>query len=84
MIDALVNDGDIVVLRHQGEALNGEMVAVRLLDRNETTLKHFFRENGHVRLQPANPTLEPIYVHPSQVEVQGQVVAIVRQLDRSS
>jgi repressor LexA len=84
MIDALVNDGDIVVLKHQRDALNGDMVAVRLLDRNETTLKHFFRENGHVRLQPANPTLDPIIVHPSQVEVQGQVVAIVRQLERSS
>lgn len=82
MIDALVNDGDIVVLKHQRQARNGDMVAVRLLDRNETTLKHFFRENGQVRLQPANPSLEPIYVHPSQVEVQGQVVAIVRQLDR--
>jgi repressor LexA len=81
MIDALVNDGDIVVLKHQQEARNGDMVAVRLLDRDETTLKHFFRENGHVRLQPANPTLEPIYVHPSQVQVQGQVVAIVRQLE---
>jgi repressor LexA len=81
MIDALVNDGDIVVLKHQREARNGDMVAVRLLDRDETTLKHFYRENGHVRLQPANPTLEPIYLHPSQVEVQGQVVAIVRQLD---
>jgi repressor LexA len=82
MVDALVNDGDIVVLRHQREARNGDMVAVRLLDRDETTLKHFYRENGHVRLQPANRNLKPIYVHPSQVEVQGQVVAIVRQLDR--
>jgi repressor LexA len=84
MIDALVNDGDIVVMKRQGEARNGDMVAVRLLDRDETTLKHFFRENGHVRLQPANPTLEPIYVHPSQVQVQGRVVAIVRQLDRAA
>jgi len=80
MIDALVNDGDIVVLKHQQEARNGDMVAVRLLDRDETTLKHFYRENGHVRLQPANPTLDPIYVHPSRVQIQGQVVAIVRQL----
>ena len=84
MIDALVNDGDIVVLKHQREARNGDMVAVRLLDRDETTLKHFYRENGHVRLQPANPTLEPIFVHPSQVEVQGQVVAIVRRLERGA
>jgi repressor LexA len=81
MIDALVNDGDIVVMKRQQQARNGEMVAVRLLDRDETTLKHFFRENGHVRLQPANPTMEPIYMHPSQVEVQGRVVAVVRQLD---
>lgn len=83
MIDALVNDGDIIVLKHEHEARNGDMVAVRLLDRDETTLKHFFRENGHVRLQPANPTLAPLFVHPSRVEVQGQVVAIVRQLDRA-
>ena len=84
MIDALVNDGDVVVLKRQQEARNGEMVAVRLLDRDETTLKHFYRENGHVRLQPANPTMAPIFVHPSQVQVQGQVVAIVRQLDRAA
>jgi repressor LexA len=84
MIDALVNDGDIVVLKHQKEARNGDMVAVRLIDRDETTLKHFYRENGHVRLQPANPTMEPLFVHPSLVEVQGQVVAIVRQLDRGA
>jgi repressor LexA len=84
MIDALVNDGDIVVMKRQQQARNGEMVAVRLLDRDETTLKHFFRENGHVRLQPANPTMEPIYVHPSQVEIQGRVVAVVRQLDMAA
>jgi repressor LexA len=84
MIDALVNDGDIVVLKHQVHARNGDMVAVRLLDRDETTLKRFYRENGHVRLQPANPTLRPLYVHPSQVEIQGQVVAIVRQLDQTA
>jgi repressor LexA len=80
MIDALVNDGDIVVMKRQQEARNGDMVAVRLLDRDETTLKHFFRENGHVRLQPANPNIEPLYVHPSRVQIQGRVVAIVRQL----
>ncbi len=84
MIDALVNDGDIVVLKNQHTARNGDMVAVRLLDRDETTLKHFYRENGHVRLQPANPTLAPLYVHPSQVEIQGQVVAIVRQLEKAA
>jgi repressor LexA len=80
MIDALVNDGDIVIMKHQEEARNGEMVAVRLRDRDETTLKRFFRENGHVRLQPANPAMPPIIVHPSAVQVQGRVVAVIRQV----
>ena len=80
MIDALVNDGDIVIMKHQTEARNGEMVAVRLRDRDETTLKRFYRENGHIRLQPANPTMPPIIVHPAVVEVQGRVVAVIRQV----
>jgi repressor LexA len=80
MIDALVNDGDVVIMQHQTQARNGEMVAVRLTDRDETTLKRFYRENGHVRLQPANPTVPPIIVHPSVAEVQGRVVAVIRRL----
>jgi repressor LexA len=79
MIDALVNDGDIVILKHQNEARNGEMVAVWLRDRDETTLKRFYRENGHVRLQPANPSMAALIVHPSAVQVQGRVVAVIRQ-----
>jgi repressor LexA len=79
MIDALVNDGDIVILKHQNEARNGEMVAVWLRDRDETTLKRFYRENGHVRLQPANPRIAPLILPPSAVQVQGRVVAVIRQ-----
>lgn len=81
MIDALVNDGDIVILRHQAKAENGEMVAVWLKDREETTLKRFYLENGRVRLQPANPTMGPIYADPENVEVQGKVILVVRQLN---
>ena len=81
MIDALVNDGDIVVMQQQVEAQNGEMVAVRLTDRNETTLKRYYRENGHVRLQPANPTMDALLVNPESVAIQGKVVAIIRQVD---
>jgi repressor LexA len=83
MIDAMVNDGDIVIMRPlQGTVKNGEMVAVWLNDKDETTLKYFYRENGHVRLQPANPTMDPIIIEdPSTVEIQGQVVMVVRQLD---
>jgi len=82
MIDALVHDGDIVVMRHQRQVENGDMAAVWLKDREEVTLKHFYQEQGgRVRLQPANPTMLPIYVDdPSLVEVQGKVVMVIRQL----
>jgi len=81
MIDAMVSDGDIVVMKKVDHARNGEMVAVWLNDRGETTLKHFFLENGRVRLQPANPTMQPIYVDPSKVQVQGRVMLVLRQLN---
>jgi repressor LexA len=82
MIDAMVNEGDIVVMRPTHEARNGEMVAVWLNDRDETTLKYFYLENGRVRLQPANPTMGPIYIDdPSTVEVQGKVVMVIRKVN---
>lgn len=83
MIDAMVNDGDIVIMRQpQDKVKNGEMVAVWLNDKDETTLKYFFLENGRVRLQPANPTMDPIIIEdPSTVEIQGQVVMVVRQIE---
>ena len=81
MIDAMVNDGDIVIMEPAQEANNGEMVAVWLTDKDETTLKYFYRENGHVRLQPANPTMEAIIIDdPSTVQVQGKVVMVIRQV----
>ncbi|MCC6188053.1 MAG: repressor LexA [Anaerolineales bacterium] len=81
MIDAMVSDGDIVVMKKVDRARNGEMVAVWLNDRGETTLKHFYLENGRVRLQPANPTMQPIFVDPSKVVVQGKVMLVLRQLN---
>jgi repressor LexA len=81
MIDAMVNDGDVIIMKPTREARNGEMVAVRIKDQNETTLKHFYKEGNRVRLQPANPTMDPIYVDSSQdIEVQGSVVLVIRQL----
>ncbi len=80
MIDAMVSDGDIVVMKRVVEANNGDMVAVWLRDEGATTLKRFYLEDGRVRLQPANPTMEPIYVDPANVEIQGKVVLVVRQL----
>lgn len=81
MIDAMVNDGDIVIMKRTREARNGEMVAIWLNDRDETTLKYFYLENGRVRLQPANPTMQPIYIDdPSVVEIKGKVVMVIRQI----
>ena len=81
MIDAMINDGDIIIMKPATDARDGEMVAVWLDDNNETTLKYFYRENNRVRLQPANPTMKPIYIDdPSIVQVQGKVVMVIRQM----
>lgn len=79
MIDAMVNDGDIVVMKQQQTAHNGDMVAVWLNSSDTTTLKYFFREDGRVRLQPANPQMKPIFVDADDVTVQGKVVMVLRQ-----
>jgi repressor LexA len=81
MIDAMINDGDIVVMKRAVDANNGEMVAVWLDDNDETTLKYFFRENDRVRLQPANPTMKPIYIdNPNRLRIMGKVVMVIRQV----
>ena len=79
MIDAMVNDGDIVIMRQQEIARNGDMVAVWLNASDTTTLKHFYHEGDRIRLQPANPTMDPIYVEPEDVRVQGKVMMVLRQ-----
>jgi repressor LexA len=82
MIDAMVNDGDIVIMQPQESARNGEMVAVWLTPSDTTTLKYFHNEGSRVRLQPANPTMEPIYVRPTDVRVQGKVMMVLRNTHR--
>ena len=79
MVDAMIGDGDIVVMQQHQKADNGDLVAVWLKDREETTLKRFFLEKGKVRLQPANPTMQPIFADPKNVEVQGKVVLVIRR-----
>lgn len=78
MIDEGIFDGDIVVIRNQASAENGQTV-VAIIDDNEATLKKLYREKGRFRLQPANPTLFPIYRE--EVEVRGVVVKIIRNLE---
>jgi repressor LexA len=84
MIDAMVNDGDYVIMKRvsdNNEVRNGEMVAIYLPDSQETTLKSFYKEkNGDFRLQPANPTMEPIMIDKATpIEIQGKVVMIFRK-----
>lgn len=77
MIDALIDDGDFVIVQPQATARDGDIV-VALLEDNGVTLKRFFREKDRIRLQPANAEMEPIYA--SEVQIQGKVVGVIRRL----
>lgn len=80
MIDALINDGDIVVMEPAQTVRDGEMAAVWVKDANEVTLKKYYREGSRVRLQPMNATMEPIYHASGNVQVQGRVVTAIRAM----
>jgi repressor LexA len=77
MINAGILDGDLVVIRKQADARNGEIV-VALVDDEDATVKRFFRDGGRVRLQPENDALEPMY--PDHVQILGTVKAVLRRL----
>lgn len=80
MIDALIGDGDIVLMHKQETARNGDMVAVWLSERSETTLKLFYNEGERIRLQPKNESMGPIYINPNQCHIQGRVLSVIRQV----
>ncbi len=80
MVDALINDGDIVLMQHVSVVENGEMAAVWLKSEKEATLKKVYVEAERIRLQPANSQMQPVYVEPDNVEIQGRVIAVIRQL----
>lgn len=80
MIDALIDDGDIVLMQNTSSANNGDVVAAWIKDRQEVTLKKIYRESGKIRLQPANAQMSPIYVEPENLEIQGKVVAVIRNV----
>ncbi len=81
MIDAMVNDGDIVIVRRQESANHKDMVVALLTekDRNESTLKYFMSQGGRTWLQPANPALEPILVEPDGLRIQARVFMIIHK-----
>lgn len=77
MIDALVNDGDIVILEETHSANDGDMVAAWLIKEEEATLKKIYTDGDKIRLQPANETMKPIYTSPENLEIQGRVLATI-------
>jgi repressor LexA len=80
MMDALIGDGDIVLVDYGNSAENGDMVAIWLKEEQEVTLKRFFSESSRIRLEPANSQMKPIYTSPENVEIQGKVVAVIRHI----
>jgi repressor LexA len=80
MIDALINDGDIILMQYVNTVDNGQMAAVWLRNEKEVTLKKVYVERGRIRLQPANSQMQPIFTPLGNVEVQGRVIAVLRQL----
>ncbi len=81
MIDAMVDDGDIVLMVEASAAEDGEMVAVWLKQEQAATLKRIYYEPGRIRLQPANRQMQPLYTEPDNVVIQGRVVAVIRKID---
>jgi repressor LexA len=85
MIEDLIDDGDLVVVRPQETANNGDIVVALLMSQGPSTegvatLKRLYRERDRVRLQPANAAMQPIFVDPDQLRVQGKVVSVIRYL----
>ncbi len=83
LVDAMIEDGDFVVMKPANKARNGEMVAIWFPRDNESTLKYFFKERDRYRLQPANPAMKPIFVKLSEsLEIKGKVVMVVRNTQK--
>ena len=81
MVDALIDDGDLVLMQQANNIDDGEMVAIWLKDEQEVTLKKIYREPGQVRLQPANRQMQPMYQRPENIEVQGRVSGVIRKIE---
>jgi repressor LexA len=84
MIDALIDDGDTVLMQQAASADDGEMVALWIKDRQEVTLKRVFREADRLRLQPANRQMQPIYQRPDNVEIQGKLIGVIRKVQQQT
>jgi repressor LexA len=81
MVDAMIGDGDIVVMYHTHDIKNGDVVAAWLRNEQEVTLKKIYFEGDQVRLQPCNPFMTPFYQPATNVEVQGKVIGVMRAME---
>jgi repressor LexA len=79
MVDALIADGDIVVMQEAHDIRNGDVAACWLKEQQEVTLKKIYFEGDKVRLQPCNPYMAPIYEKTENVEVQGRLMGVIRR-----
>ncbi len=84
MIDALIDDGDIVIMQATNTVNDGEMAAIWLKSEQEVTLKKVYRERNRIRLQPANSHMKPMYHNAENVEVRGRVIGVIRKLTKSA
>jgi repressor LexA len=84
MVDALIGDGDIVIMQAGGEVRSGDVAACWLKEQQEVTLKKVYFERDRVRLQPCNPYMMPIYERAENVEVQGKLIGVVRKVPPSA
>ena len=80
MIDALIDDGDIILMEQTSTIADGDMAAVWLKDQQEVTLKKIYRDGERIRLQPANKNMKPIYQNARNVEIQGRVIGVIRTI----
>jgi repressor LexA len=78
MIEEQIRDGDLVIVEDRNTADNGETV-IALLQGEEATLKKYYRDGRKIRLQPANPTIEPIFIDEDDVRIQGVVIGVLRR-----
>jgi repressor LexA len=81
MVDAMIAEGDIVIMYHTFDIKNGDVVAAWLKNEQEVTLKKIYFEGEQVRLQPCNPFMMPFYQPAANVEVQGKVIGVIRSLE---
>lgn len=81
MRDAMLDEGDLAVIKRTTNFRDGDMLAIYLKNQRRTTLRHVYRENGRLRVQSANPDTQPQYYKPSELEIRGTVLAILRKRD---